>query len=447
MNQTKNRWLAVATACALAGLFVAGMRFSMADELKAADLADLRDAVAAASKRGDNVDEVAKALDAFDKAIGKGIKADAKSPPVELVALRNAVEAAARKGENVDDIRKQLDAVEKKVVGRVLVAPKPAPPPLGDTPRSDPAPPMVRRLPNDFPVPRFEFPAPNREDFDKARELQLKALELMLKNPDDPEAVKLDREAMEQVMKALQGGRGGLMVPDLVFPGGGVFARAADRFRLGIRMEKLSPLTVEQLGLEAGRGIAVADVIAGSAAAKAGFKANDIIMEFAGKPVSDDTDEFNKQVAAVKAGEKVDAVVLRKGKKVEIKGIAMPEPAPEPVLPNGRVRPRPRFEPVPLPPLAPNVPGRAFDLDDIAPLGRNASGTVVTFGSGNFTIKSETDGTSYTIQGKSENGETKLTEVTIKIDGKSTKYESLDMVPAEHKPMVEKLLKTIRPGR
>ena len=242
MTGNGNRWLAAATVLAFAALFVGvGIRLSRADEPKSADLTDLRDAVKAASKRGDNVDEVEKALDAFDKAMAKGFKADAKEPPAELVALRNAVEAAARKGENVDDIRKQLEAVEMKLVGRVLVAPKPATPPLGDPPprRVDPP---ARRFPNDLQVrPRIEFPQlpqlefPNRGGFgggidrealDKSMELRKKAMELMLKDPDDPEAFKLAQQATEEMLKAIAGGRGGILTPEMLFQDLGGVGRA-----------------------------------------------------------------------------------------------------------------------------------------------------------------------------------------------------------------------------
>src|SRR5207248_362953 len=93
----------------------------------------------------------------------------------------------------------------------------------------------------------------------------------------DPEAAKLLEQARDAMLKAMVG-RGGLLLPDAGFGGFGRLP-AQDRFRLGVRMEKLTPLVVEQLGIEPGRGVAVTDVIAGSAAEKAGFKVNDIILE------------------------------------------------------------------------------------------------------------------------------------------------------------------------
>jgi hypothetical protein len=95
-----------------------------ASDPKPVDLTDLRDAVKAATKKGANVDEVAKAADAVAKLLAKGWTAPKPedAPPAELAALREAVEAAARKGENVDGIREELDAVEKALLGRVLSA-------------------------------------------------------------------------------------------------------------------------------------------------------------------------------------------------------------------------------------------------------------------------------------------------------------------------------------
>ena len=209
-----------------------------------------------------------------------------------------------------------------------------------------------------------------------------------MNDPNDPKALELTQQATEMMLKAIGAGRG--IGQDFVFPDLGGFGRVPerDRFRLGVRMEKLTPVLVEQLGLEAGRGIAIVDVISDSPAEKAGFKVHDVVLEFAGKPVSDVLEEFNKQVTAVKAGEKVDAVVLRKGKKVEIKGIDMPEVKADDPKPLRRI-PQPRFDikalPLPafpntLPDLGPKpsvLPGGGDGLPNLNPLDR---------GNGNFAI-------------------------------------------------------------
>jgi hypothetical protein len=122
-----------------------------ADESKgrAPDLTALKDAVAAANKRGENVEAIREALAAFEKALAKGAAKPGEAPP-ELAALREAVETAARKGENVAAISTELGAVEKALTGRAYERPKPP------EPRPEPAPERVmpafpqRRPPGGF---------------------------------------------------------------------------------------------------------------------------------------------------------------------------------------------------------------------------------------------------------------------------------------------------------
>ncbi len=353
------RWFVATAMLGLAALFTGiGLSLSTADEPKAPDLSDLRDAVKAASKRGGNVTEIRTALDALEKSLAKGWTArkpgETLPPPAELAALRAAVEAAGRKGENVEDIRKELDAIEKAMTGRTFTPPKPAPPPEPQKfPNPNPFPNPVP-VPFDFPQPAFPGPGAgiDRELLQKAQELRNKAFEMMLKAPTDAEAQKLMQEAQELMLKAMLGGRnlGGLnpgaLNPGLMLPEVG---RNVDRFRLGIRMEKLAPITAEQLGLD-GQGVAITAVVPGSAAEKAGFKTHDIVLEFAGKAISDNPADLSQRVNEVKAGQKVDAVVMRKGKKVELKGIEMPDLAQAaPQLPELQPFPLPDIKPLPRP--------------------------------------------------------------------------------------------------
>lgn len=439
------RLFAATAVLGFAALFVGvGIRYSLADEPKAVDLADLRDAVKAADKRGENVDEVVKALDALDKALAKGLKPGGGKTPAELTALRQAVEAAARKGENVEEITKHLEAVEKQLVGRVLSAPKPVTPPLGD-PKANPRP-SPRPFPNDFQVippgnleiiPNFDLGNVDPAAVQRAMDLRTKALEQLLANPHDRDALKKAIEANQEFLKALTAGRGGIAAPDLMMPNlgadfGGALGRVPDRFRLGVRMEKLSPIVVEQLGIEPGRGITITEVIAGSAAEKAGFKANDIVLEFAGKPVSDLPEDFSRQVTAVKAGEKVDAVVMRKGKKVDLKGIALPD-APQPAI-------RPAL-PDRIKPIGPNT------LPDIGPRpDRMVDGNTMSFSVNNdeFTIKAIQDGVDYLITGKQDGAKRVVNKVTISDAGKKVDAESIDKVPDAYKATVEKLVNNNR---
>lgn len=298
---------------------------------KPVDLTALREALEADSQRGANVDEISKALEAFEKVLPN---VQPGTVPPELQALRDAVDAAVRKGENVDRITKELLAIEMAIAGRSLAKPKPEPQP-------DPQATPNNRRPRPF-VPDVPFPIlpdPGMGDFgviggidvpgfNKAMDLRRKATELLMRNPRDPEARKLLAESQELMLKAAGAGRLPRLLPmlpnfpDANLPDG---ARPAERVRFGIRMERVPVVAAEQLGLEPNTGIVVSSVIPNTVAEKAGLKANDIILEFAGKPVSNDPDEFARRINEVKAGEKLTVVVLRKGKKVEIKDIELPE--------------------------------------------------------------------------------------------------------------------------
>jgi hypothetical protein len=147
-----------------------------------------------------------------------------------------------------------------------------------------------------------------------------------------------DLLAMLEAMRGIEQFGAGLGLPEfapreIAPPAGGIpqFS-VAGRVRLGVRLERLTPVVVEQLGLEKGRGVSLAAVDEGSAAEKAGLKPYDIVMEFAGKPVSDDLGDLARRVSEVRAGVKVDMVVLRKGKRVEIKGVELTGPPGGPPL-------------------------------------------------------------------------------------------------------------------
>ncbi len=87
-----------------------------------------------------------------------------------------------------------------------------------------------------------------------------------------------------------------------------------ERGFLGIRMAELTPELAHAFGLKDTNGVAVAEVIEGSAAEKAGIKHNDIIVEFQGQPVQS-ANELRNRVAMIKPGTDVEIVVLRDGKR------------------------------------------------------------------------------------------------------------------------------------
>lgn len=400
-----------------------------AQDAKPVDLAPLRDAVDKALKRGENVDGVSKALEALEKA---GAKPNAGAVPRELQAVRDAVDAAARKGENVEAIAKELAAVETAVAGRSLEKPKPRPDPLPEDPRPNPRPVFPGIQPFPLPQPGIGIGGVDRELFDKAMALRREAMEQMALGNRDPDArakaQKMLQESTDMLNKALRGGIGApVPVP---FPDFGRVP-ANDRGRLGVRMERVPAIAADQLGLEPNVGIAINFVAPGSPAEKAGLKVNDIIVEFAGKPVSDSAEEFARRVTDVKANEKVDLVVLRKGKKVDVKGVELPAVAPRPEV---RPLPAPLFPALPeLKPL-PNPVAVPDGFDSVSYTSRGDS----------FTLKAKKGDATYTVTGAFDAAGAPAARTVTFGDGTTSVELAADKLPDARRREVETLLKSVQ---
>ena len=89
------------------------------------------------------------------------------------------------------------------------------------------------------------------------------------------------------------------------------------RARLGVIIQPLTSDLAKQFGLKPGEGALVADVAAGSPAAKIGLKAGDVIVEFAGKAVST-PQELQAIVEQAAIGRDQSLAVLRDGKRIEL---------------------------------------------------------------------------------------------------------------------------------
>lgn len=205
--------------------------------------------------------------------------------------------------------------------------------------------------------------------------------------------------------------------------GGGVFmpmARNSSQPRLGVRIDKIPAVLAEQLDLPKDSGLVIADVTAGSAAEKAGLKKNDILLKLADKDVPTDPEAFTALVGKLKAGEKIDAVVLRKGKKEAVKGIELPEPKKA-------------------------ARGDFDGLDRFGRVGGGVNESVqIQINNDEATLKGKLDGTAYTVTGTVEKG--KLTPSKIVVgEGKEAKeYDSLEKVPEDQRKAVEKLMGKVR---
>jgi len=86
---------------------------------------------------------------------------------------------------------------------------------------------------------------------------------------------------------------------------------------LGVVVQSITPDLVEALGLDKSGGALVADVMKESAASRAGFKVEDIIVSFDGKAVQDH-DDLPLMVANTVVGKVVSVEVIRDGKKITL---------------------------------------------------------------------------------------------------------------------------------
>jgi membrane-associated protease RseP (regulator of RpoE activity) len=207
---------------------------------------------------------------------------------------------------------------------------------------------------------------------------------------------------------------------------------------------------VEQLDLPKNQGVVIGDVGVGSAAAKAGLKPNDILLEMNGKPVSSDVAEFRKQLNELKANTPVDAVVMRKGRRETIKGISLPEAKAE----EHNVNPfhgvelpqRPgafnRIQGPPLPAI-PNMPvpnfNNAFQNTTLS----------VSITNDQFTIESHEHANqlNITLTGKLDAEKAKVESIVIQDGGEKTSVDRLDRVPEKYREQVEKLMKRVEVQR
>jgi membrane-associated protease RseP (regulator of RpoE activity) len=324
-------------------------------------------------------------------------------------------------------------------------------------------------------------------------------MEQMLKDLDKQlQGQGVPKEALEELRKAMEGLKGqGMLIPNVpnvpnmpnvvipnipnmrVIPNvampGNPFAAGREpnaASRLGARVERPTAALVEQLDLPKDSGIVVTDVIPDSAAAKAGLKANDIVLEIGGQPARSEPREFIQQVGELKANSSLSVVVLRKGRKETLKGLSLPEarseaPAAEPA-PFLRVQPNIQIQPGELR-LNPNIqiqpgqmrinprafqgaggefriqPNLQFDNLPAIPGGRGTSMST-TVRDGAFTTEYRDGSLKVTLKGQIEDGKARPSSIVIDDDGQKSEASSLDKVPAKHKELVEKLLKGIGGG-
>lgn len=377
-------------------------------------------------------------------------------PPPELAALREAVEAAARKGENVDDVRAKLDALEKALAGKAWVRPREGAAPV--EPRANPAPdgPPGRRLPEVRPAPvppRILLPevprrgvGVNQPDFDnilRGQALLLQAAQLLAEDPNNRErAEALRRQAQELMLRALNDGRDGPAFPpqllDMAFPP--VPGARGGNGRLGVRVERLAPGVAEDNNVPAGRGVLAAEVLPNTPAARAGVKANDVIVEFAGQVVTDDPSAFVTQVQRARAGERIDLAVIRDGKREAVRGVVLP--AADGGVLNGRDKLFRELAPIVGPDGRPLVDAVRERPRDAAP----PSGVTVEVGDGEATVTANENGVRFHIVGAAGPNGLVPTKIEVTENGRTVSAESVDGLPEQYRERARQLLGRVRTG-
>jgi len=168
-------------------------------------------------------------------------------------------------------------------------------------------------------------------------------------NPPDLQALlksmmQMQQQQLQQQMEQLRKMQAA-QLPGGV-PGFGNFGNpvgpARAETRLGVAVETPIEALVDQLDLPRGQGQVVTQVTFGGAAAKAGMQSSDILLELNGKPVTSERAEFLKAVEDLPTNTPVNALVLRKGAKKELKALTLPEmPAAAPGAAGGFAPPFP----------------------------------------------------------------------------------------------------------
>ena len=84
------------------------------------------------------------------------------------------------------------------------------------------------------------------------------------------------------------------------------------RSQLGVMIQPVTADMADSLGLQDAAGVIVSNVNPGSAAARAGLKAGDVITSFGGQPVRD-FNALRNRVAAMRPGSEANLVIIRDG--------------------------------------------------------------------------------------------------------------------------------------
>ncbi len=222
-------------------------------------------------------------------------------------------------------------------------------------------------------------------------------------------------------------------------PGFGWMGRDA---RLGVRVEPPSDALAEQLDLPKGQGLVVREVVPDSAAAKAGIKTHDVLVELNGKAVANRVDQLVRMVADIKPDSAVDVVVVRKGKKETIKDVKLPEAKATPGFPQGGFPGGAGQPPDGFPQTQPGIQQPPFGVGG----GMASVVTTMIRTQDRFTLRHQEGNLIITLTGQTADGKPKIKEIHVQDGARPEQYESVDKVPERYRDKVQNLIEMSEKG-
>jgi membrane-associated protease RseP (regulator of RpoE activity) len=216
--------------------------------------------------------------------------------------------------------------------------------------------------------------------------------------------------------------------------------------RLGTPLEAVGEALTGHLGLPKGQGLLVGSVPPGSAAAKAGLQPNDILLEVNGKPVPGDLAAFLKALEGIKANTPLDAAVMRKGKKVAVKGLTLSEAPGGLNLQGWDALPPPAK--VYVCPVALDGSNHTLLVGERFANGAASPVLTTTFRrEDRFTTRYQEGSLVITIVGKVSDGKPVVAQVKVQDGGVEHRYPSVEKVPAEYQDKVRDLVEASEKGQ
>ncbi len=205
--------------------------------------------------------------------------------------------------------------------------------------------------------------------------------------------------------------------------------------RLGASLEPACEALASQLEIAKGQGLVIGKVLPKSAADQAGLQTHDVLLQLGGKPVPANLDQFAKALDAIKAKTPVDAVVLRKGKRVEIKGLSLPEPSGLPAWNwDSAYRPVQTF-------LAPRaIPDGTSNTLLLGEPVRNPVLTTTRRHKDRFTTRYQEGSLIITVTGNFAEGKATVGQIKVQDGGVEHRYPTLDKVPVEYQDKARDLI-------